>query len=196
LQALQKENLSVLLKEAAEPFQEKIREKGLAFDFVLPSKELPKVDVDKEKIVLAVQNLLENAVNYTKAGKIVLAVQYKPSQKEVQIYVQDSGIGIPEDQKKRVFSRFFRSTSALKTETEGTGLGLFIAKNIVEAHGGRIWFESEEGKGTTFYFALPLLSKKWLVETNQILMEGSGGTEFLPCRKTASRRRALETEGV
>jgi len=74
--------------------------------------------------------------------------------------VQDSGIGIIKDQQSRIFTKYFRGTNALKMETEGTGLGLFIAKNIVETHGGKIWFTSEEGKGTSFFFTVPIASQQ------------------------------------
>ena len=72
-----------------------------------------------------------------------------------EIKVTDSGIGIPEDQKPRLFSRFFRAQNAVKVETDGTGLGLYIVKSIVEKHHGKIWFESTENVGTTFFIELP-----------------------------------------
>ncbi|MDD4990346.1 MAG: ATP-binding protein [Candidatus Pacebacteria bacterium] len=159
LEKMQQQDIFALLKEAVGPLEEKIKEKGLDFSLALPDKKAPKMDVDKEKVILAVQNLLENAINYTKTGAITLTGEYNAAQKEFLIKVQDTGIGIPKEQHERVFSRFFRSSNALKTETEGTGLGLFIFKNIVEAHGGKVWFESEEGKGTTFYFTLPVNEK-------------------------------------
>jgi signal transduction histidine kinase len=74
----------------------------------------------------------------------------------VFVSVADTGIGIPEEEQDRVFTKFFRGAAALKLETEGSGLGLFIAKNIVEAHNGRIWFESNEKEGTTFSFTIPI----------------------------------------
>jgi two-component system sensor histidine kinase VicK len=77
-------------------------------------------------------------------------------QKEMKFSISDTGIGIPESEQENVFKRFFRASNALKFETEGNGIGLYLAKNIVEAHGGKIWFESKENKGTTFYFTLPL----------------------------------------
>ncbi|MDO8524171.1 MAG: ATP-binding protein [bacterium] len=155
LQKTQKCNIVDLLKEAAKSIEDIIMKKNLNFNLVLPDKNSPELNMDKEKIILAIQNLLENAVSYTKIGEVILSGAYDIAQKRFLIKVQDSGIGIPKEQHTRVFSRFFRSSNALKTETEGTGLGLFIAKNIIEAHGGKIWFESVEGKGTTFYFTLP-----------------------------------------
>jgi PAS domain S-box-containing protein len=119
------------------------------------SKELPKVKVDIEKISLAIQNLVENAIRYNKeGGEIEINIEKKD--KEIQFTIKDTGIGIPKSEQSRVFSKFYRGSNALRMETEGSGLGLFITKNIIEAHGGRIWFESEEGKGTTFYFTLPV----------------------------------------
>ena len=117
---------------------------------------MPKVRVDIEKISLAIQNLLDNAIRYnTIGGEIELALKKKDS--EIEFSIRDTGIGIPKNQQQRIFTKFFRAPNALKLETEGSGLGLFIAKNIIEAHGGRIWFESEEGSGTTFYFTLPVV---------------------------------------
>ncbi len=73
--------------------------------------------------------------------------------------MEDTGVGIPEDQQARVFSKFFRGANVVKMETEGTGLGLFIVKNVIEAHGGKIWFESEEGKGAKFHLTIPIKKK-------------------------------------
>jgi len=114
------------------------------------------VKADTEKLALAIKNLIENAVFYTDpGGRVTLSLKKQGSQLEFS--VQDTGIGIPNDQHNRVFTKFFRGDNAVRMETEGTGLGLFIAKNIIEAHGGKIWFESTEGKGTTFSFSLPVI---------------------------------------
>jgi len=92
----------------------------------------------------------------TLAGGKVLISLAKNNDDEVEIQIQDTGVGIPENQWTKVFTKFFRGDNITKIETEGTGLGLFITEYIIEAHGGRIWFESEEGKGTTFYLTLPV----------------------------------------
>jgi len=74
---------------------------------------------------------------------------------EILVMVRDTGIGIPKGDLSRIFSKFFRSKNAVLTQPNGSGLGLFIAKNVIGKHGGKIWLESEEGKGTTVFFTLP-----------------------------------------
>jgi PAS domain S-box-containing protein len=140
-------------------FKHEIERKNLKFEFHKPKEKLPQIKVDREKIELAIQNLLDNAIRYTPSGgKVTISLSY--DKKEIEFKIQDTGIGIPKRQQVRVFSRFFRGSNAIRRETEGSGLGLYIAKNIIEAHGGRIWFESEEGKGSTFYFTLPVTNLK------------------------------------
>ena len=136
-------------------YKEEIERRKLKIEFKKPEKKMPRVKVDVEKIRLAIQNLLENAIRYTKSGGEI-SVSLRDLKKEIEFSVRDTGVGIPKDQQARVFTKFFRAANVRRMETEGSGLGLFITKNIVEAHGGRIWFESEEGKGTTFYFTLPV----------------------------------------
>jgi PAS domain S-box-containing protein len=145
-----------ICQSVIDSYKDEIEKRNLKFKFKKP-KELPKVRVDIEKISLAIQNLLENAIRYNKFGGEIEMV-LKKKEKEIEFSIKDTGIGIPKDQQNRVFTKFFRGSNAMKMETEGSGLGLFITKNIIEAHGGRIWFESEEGKGTTFYFTLPTVS--------------------------------------
>jgi len=136
-------------------YQEEIGRRGLKFEFKKPEKKLPRVMLDVEKMRLAIQNLLDNAIRYTPlAGQITVSL--KLGQKGIEFSVKDTGVGIPKDQQGRVFTKFFRAANVMRLATEGSGLGLFITKNIIEAHGGKIWFESEEGKGTTFYFTLPV----------------------------------------
>ncbi|MFH1180852.1 MAG: ATP-binding protein [bacterium] len=130
------------------------KRKKISLKLVAPFKSLPKVKADTEKLKLAIQNLIDNSIRYTLPGGKI-KVSLAGSKKEIEFYVQDNGVGIPQRQKERVFSKFFRADNVLRIDTEGSGLGLFIAKNIIEAHGGKIWFESREGEGATFHFTLP-----------------------------------------
>jgi signal transduction histidine kinase len=135
-------------------FKEIIEKKKISLVFKKPKKKLPKVKVDVEKIRLAIDNFLDNAIRYTPVGgKVTVSLSY--DKKNIEFAIKDNGVGIPKEQQKRVFTKFFRGANVVRMETEGTGLGLFIAKNIIEAHNGKTWFKSEEGKGTTFYFSLP-----------------------------------------
>ena len=116
---------------------------------------LPKVNIDPQKIHLVIQNLLDNAVKYTPSGgKVTLSLW--SDEDKVVCSVADNGVGIPASQQSRIFSKFFRADNVIRMQTDGSGLGLFIVKNIVEKHKGEAWFESEEGKGMTFYFSLPV----------------------------------------
>ena len=101
------------------------------------------------------QNLLDNAIQYTPAGGRI-EVSATASAREAVIAVADTGIGIPLADQERIFERFYRVDAARSREAGGTGLGLSIAKHIVEAHGGRLWVESEVGRGSKFCFSIPL----------------------------------------
>lgn len=135
-------------------YQDIIERKKIVLDFKKSEKSLPKVLVDVGKMRLVIQNFIDNAIKYTPSGGMV-TIYTSSSKREVEFSIKDTGMGIPKDQQGRVFSKFFRGANIQRTDTEGSGLGLFITKNIVEAHSGKVWFESEEGRGTTFHFSLP-----------------------------------------
>ena len=120
---------------------------------------LPPIYADMEKLTQIVTNLLDNAYQYTPAGgKITLTVGRQNG--EMLLSVTDTGIGIPKKHADRIFDRFYRNDEhPLVIETPGTGLGLAIVKELVEMHHGRIWFDSVEGEGTTFYLSLPMADK-------------------------------------
>lgn len=115
--------------------------------------------LDKEKMLLALNNLIENAIHYSFPTSEI-AVGARQEGEEIIVSVKDAGVGIPKDQQGRIFTKFFRADNVIRLQTEGSGLGLFIVKNVVLRHGGRVWFESEEGRGTTFYIALPLQASR------------------------------------
>lgn len=126
------------------------------FETILP--DLPvELMVDRGKIVQVVENLLTNAMKFSPGGSSIHVV-CEMFDREVQISVRDVGIGMTPEQVERVFDKFYRADSSL-TAKEGLGLGMSIAKHIVEAHGGKIWVESELGKGSMVSFALPLCQK-------------------------------------
>lgn len=116
---------------------------------------MPQLNIDQEKMRAVFQNLLDNAVKYSKPGGKI-SVDVTETADSVKVAIHDEGVGIPTDQQALIFSRFFRARNALKVETDGNGLGLFIVKSIIEMHGGKIWFESKEDGGTTFYFTIKI----------------------------------------
>ncbi|OGZ26992.1 MAG: hypothetical protein A2365_02715 [Candidatus Nealsonbacteria bacterium RIFOXYB1_FULL_40_15] len=121
-------------------------------------KGLPHVMADPSLIKLVVENLIDNAIRYTKGnGSVDLDIK-KNSKGEILFSIKDSGVGIPLKDQKYIFQKFFRAENALKERTRGSGLGLYVTRSIIEKTGGRIWFKSEEGKGTTFFFTLSSLN--------------------------------------
>ncbi|TEU12849.1 MAG: GAF domain-containing sensor histidine kinase [Anaerolineales bacterium] len=116
----------------------------------------PMVEADRQKLHLVLANLLSNAIKFTpEGGRIQVEVETKGN--EVRVSVRDTGIGIPPREQERIFDRFYQVEPSLTRRFEGMGLGLSIAKGMIELHGGRIWVESLEGMGSSFTFALPLV---------------------------------------
>jgi signal transduction histidine kinase len=117
------------------------------------------VDVDPRRMEQVLSNLLGNAIKYSPAGgAIEITLQEDGETKTALLSVRDAGIGIPTDQQARIFGRFERADNARAHGIGGTGLGLYLCREIVERHEGRIWFESVEGEGSTFFIALPILN--------------------------------------
>lgn len=118
-------------------------------------KGVPSINIDPDLIKHVYNNLLSNADNYTSEGGSISVRVYVKGRKVIS-EITDNGIGIPKNEQYRLFEKFFRASNGLKKNTEGTGLGLFLTKTIVESSGGSIWFTSTEGKGSTFTFTLPI----------------------------------------
>jgi hypothetical protein len=138
-------------------------------------KTLPKnealIKTDSEKVYAVLSNLLKNAIKFTNEGKIEFGVGVTNSpkgQKQLQFFIKDTGIGIPENRQKAIFERFIQADIVDKMAIQGAGLGLSISKAYVEMLGGKIWVESEEGIGSAFYFTIP-----WRKETEEIMKQNS-----------------------
>ncbi len=143
-----------LIDSCMQDFEGQARARRIKLDFIENSNKLPYINIDPEKVRAVLQNLIENALFYTKdGGKIEIKAELIDG--NIKVSVKDNGIGIPEKQKSGIFNKFFRAENALKVRTDGSGLGLFVSKSIIEKHGGEIGFESMEGVGTTFFFKIP-----------------------------------------
>lgn len=150
----QEVKLADFVRSILEELEKSIREKQLSIKLQFEPEDLTDT-FDHRLLRIVVTNLISNAVKYTPAGGTV-SIRYTAESKRVNFSVQDSGIGVPQAEKDRLFSRFYRATNAQDQHVEGTGLGLYIAKQAVQKMGGSIGVESVEGKGSTFTFVLPL----------------------------------------
>ncbi|MDD5083731.1 MAG: ATP-binding protein [Candidatus Moranbacteria bacterium] len=144
-----------ILGELYESFSFTAALKNLTLRLELPEKPSPLLRVDKQKLQEVFSNLIDNAIKYTKKGSVIVTVEQNPENDKMRITVKDSGIGIPATEIPYLFTKFSRGKDIDRLHANGTGLGLYVAKNIVEAHEGKIWIESEgEGKGTSFIVEL------------------------------------------
>jgi signal transduction histidine kinase len=116
-----------------------------------------KIQGDKEMISVVIQNLIENAIKYSfENSEILVSIKKATEHDGIILSVHNSGICIKKEDQAKIFNKFFRAPNAIAKESIGSGLGLFTSRSIVEKHGGKIWFESEEDTGTTFFVFLPL----------------------------------------
>lgn len=150
--------MRTLLEKIVEEFKETADHKHIALTFKAP-KTLPSLFIDSNKIKMAVSNIVDNAIKYTPPeGSVV--VNAKKTAKDIVIEVSDTGVGIPKEDAYRVFSKFFRAKNAIAMHTNGSGLGLYIAKTIIEKHGGTIALESEPNKKTTVTLTIPIKQRE------------------------------------
>lgn len=145
--------LTTIKKEVAK-FEAEAKQKGLEIETKLPNK-LPKLTFDDFRIQQVLNNLISNAIKFTDEGKIT--VRAKKTNGQILVSVKDTGVGLSGKDLSELFSKFKQFAKVKTEKTDGTGLGLFISKNIVEEHGGRIWADSPgPGRGATFSFTLPV----------------------------------------
>ena len=145
-------NLVEVMESTLNEFSSQTSQKNISIEKKF-SRNLPRVLLDPDHLGIVFQNIISNAVKYTPPkGKIT--VEIKRQNSHILVKIADNGWGIPATQQKKIFTKLFRADNVRKKDTEGTGLGLYIARAIVKKSGGKIWFESKENKGTTFYITL------------------------------------------
>lgn len=145
-------SLSELADSVLEDLRPQIESKKIAIERTY-DKSLPLMDIDPRLMRMVFQNLLSNAVKYTPAGTV--AVKITRETQNAMIMIRDTGLGIPKDAQEKIFGKLFRADNVQSKDIEGTGLGLYIIRAVVQLFGGKIWFESEENKGTAFFVSLP-----------------------------------------
>lgn len=150
-------DLEKIIETTLFKFQPIAQKDNVKLIFYRPKPPLNPLVLDPLRIKLVTEILIDNALKYNvKNGEVRVKIEVLKDKPFVLVSVEDTGIGISEEEKDKIFTKFFRSSRVIKKETLGTGLGLYLAKNIIERHGGQIWFKSEVDRGTTFYFTLPI----------------------------------------
>jgi len=153
---MEKIDTSDILNEIVEDMKPVIEGKNLKFVTNIP-KELPNIVGDKYRLSQVLKNLLGNAIKFTDHGSI--SIEVEKNKEYIIIAVKDTGVGISKDELKKIFNKFYQAYTGDDRKNEGTGLGLFICKEILQKHNGEIWVESELGRGSQFYIKLPYLHR-------------------------------------
>lgn len=147
-------DLALLVQREIEGLSQSASARGMKFEYKKP-KDMPLLNVDENKIQQVVMNFSDNAIYYSKDNSKI-KVSLKKAGQFVEFKVTDTGIGVPKADQPHLFNKFFRASNARRARPDGTGVGLFLAKKVINDHDGEIIFESKEGKGSTFGFRLPL----------------------------------------
>ncbi len=147
-------DLALLVQRELDGLTQNATARGMKFIYKKP-KNIPILNLDENKIQQVIMNFSDNAIYYSK-DKAKITVTLKKVPGYVEFKVIDTGIGVPKAEQPHLFNKFFRATNARRARPDGTGVGLFLAKKVIDDHGGKILFESKEGKGSTFGFRLPL----------------------------------------
>ncbi len=170
-------SLSEIIDQVARGLEHEFEARGLTLKLDVPAN-LPEILADPVRVAQILSNLLSNAYKYTQNGGATIRARLTSN--AIQVDVSDTGIGISKEDQEKIFGRFFRAEDNLVRQQPGTGLGLNITKSLVEMHGGRIWLESEPGKGTTFSFTLPLPAGLIGAEVGREIRVSESPAAFLP----------------
>lgn len=154
-------DLAKVVQSEVDGLQTMAASKNVKLAYQPPAKTLPPINLDEEKTRQVVMNLVDNAIHYSSPTKTDSAVKVSLQQdgQDVVFKVVDNGIGVPEQMKQKLFTKFYRASNAQAARPDGTGLGLYLVKRVVEDQGGQLIFESKEGEGSTFGFRFPLKTK-------------------------------------
>jgi signal transduction histidine kinase len=147
-------DLSKLVGQEVDSLKSTVKAHGLTLKY-RPPAHFPLLSIDEAKIRQVVMNFIDNAIYYSHEGTTI-TVELAIEDAQAALRVKDTGIGVPKSEQAHLFSKFYRATNARKQRPDGTGVGLFLAKKVIDAHGGTILFESVEGQGSTFGFRLPV----------------------------------------
>ncbi|MBI5037469.1 MAG: HAMP domain-containing histidine kinase [Candidatus Kerfeldbacteria bacterium] len=152
---LERIQLEELVAEEVSKLTPLARASNCELVYTPPASALPSVQADRIKLRQVIENILTNAIKYTNGkGRAVITLEQRDG--AIRFSVADNGVGVPQDQLDEVFTKFTRGKNVIQKNTQGSGIGLFLARMIVTAHGGEIWLDSKENKGTTVYFTLPI----------------------------------------
>ena len=154
---LKEVNITIAIEKVVSDFLGELKNKKIELIFDKQEEAIPDISCDEQMILVVLQNLIENAIKYSPDNsKITISIKYERESNIIKLSFHDQGIGIKKEDQIKIFNKFFRAPNAIEKETVGSGLGLFITKNIVEKHNGKIWFESSFESGTTFFVNLPV----------------------------------------
>ena len=156
-------DLVSLLDGVSAEFTNQALSKKISFELKKPTKALPPIEGDENKLRVVLENLIDNAIKYTpQGGRVSVTLsddKLNSANRAIQVDIADSGIGIADTDRSKVFSKFFRASNAIRIEPDGSGIGLYLSKDIVEMHGGSLSYEQAPGGGTVFHLILPLTQK-------------------------------------
>jgi signal transduction histidine kinase len=147
-------DLSKIVQQEIDSLRANAEMRHIQFEYKKPDN-IPDIDVDEDKIRQVIMNFSDNAIYYSRENTTV-DVELTVDERNVYFVVKDRGIGVPASERENLFGKFFRASNAKKQRPDGTGVGLYLAKMVVESHGGKIIFDSVEGEGSTFGFSLPI----------------------------------------
>jgi signal transduction histidine kinase len=157
-------DMAKLIENVMFEFSNQAESKKITLGFDRPTATLPQVEGDESKIRMMLENLIDNAIKYTpKSGTVTIKLsddKLNSASPSLHISVSDSGVGIPSGEQSKIFHKFFRASNARRAEPDGSGIGLYIARDVADRHQGTIRFESLEGHGTTFHVEIPIHQNK------------------------------------